>query len=455
METRKEEAQALLSQYHQEHLLQFYDELNDSSKGKLLDQIEQLDLEAVCKVWRRMPDSQVELLDGRQLSSIPACSWDEFTDEEQGKYAAAGWELLQQGKVGAIVVAGGHGSRLGHEGPKGTFNIGLPSDKSLFQLQAERLINLSERAGKPIAWYIMTSPDNHIQTVNFFEDHHYFGYGREHCTFFQQGMMPAIDERGKILLATKDEICLAPSGNGDCFAALKRTGALADIKRRGLEWLFYYNVDNALVKVADPLFIGVAACHPYPVAAKAVDKSYPEEPVGVLCYRNGRPAVVEYTVIPDEIMYEKDDRGRLMYHLGNISMQLFRFDFIEKVAGVDLPFAMAHKKIKCIDSFGKLMEPNIPNAYKMEQFIFDFFPLSEQITVLKVKREEEFAPVKNKEGEDSPASARELVLSLHHKWLLESGVSKERLSHRRIEISPLVSYAGEGLTPDKVRTLGI
>ncbi|WP_282941583.1 UDPGP type 1 family protein [Paenibacillus sp. RC67] len=455
MESRKEQALALLNAYGQAHLLTFYDELSESSKKKLLDQIAQLDFETICNVWRRRSDSQAGLLESGQLAPIHASSWDKFTKEERARYAEAGWELLQQGKVGAIVVAGGQGSRLGYEGPKGAYNIGLPSGKSLFQLQAEHLINLSERAGQPIAWYIMTSPDNHVQTVQYFEDNHFFGYGREQCMFFQQGMMPAMDEHGNILLSDKDEICLAPSGNGDCFAALKRTGALADMKRRGLEWLFYYNVDNALVKVADPLFIGVAACQQHPAAAKTVEKLYPEEPVGILCYRSGRPAVVEYTVLPEDIMYATDEQGRLMFSLGNISMQLFRFDFIEGVADADLPYAMAHKKIKFIDSAGKLVEPDEPNAYKMERFIFDFFPLAEQITVLKVNREEEFAPVKNKEGEDSPASARQLVLALHHKWLLEAGVIKESMSHRDIEISPLVSYSGEGLTPDIVRRLGI
>lgn len=455
MDTRKAQALDLLKSFHQEHLLQFYDELSDESKIKLLNQIDHLDLKEICRARSRLSDSKQEATQSGQLDPIQAGSWDEFREDEQEKFAAAGWELLRQGKAGAIVVAGGQGSRLGYEGPKGTYDIGLPSGKSLFQLQAERLINLSRRAGQPIAWYIMTSPENHKQTMLFFEEHHFFGYDREHCVFFQQGVMPALDDKGKILLSVKDEICLAPSGNGDCFAALKRTGALADMKRRGLEWLFYYNVDNALVKVADPQFIGVAASYNYPAAAKSVDKLYPEEPVGILCYRSGRPSVIEYTVLPEDIMFAKDSSGALKYSLGNISMQLFRFDFIEMVAEAELPYAMAHKKIKYIDPTGRLIEPVEPNAFKMERFIFDYFPLAEQITVLKVNREEEFAPVKNKEGDDSPASARALLLSLHRKWLLEAGVSEARLNRRDIEISPLLSYAGEGLTPEIIRKLDL
>ncbi|WP_256865334.1 UDPGP type 1 family protein [Paenibacillus sp. 32352] len=455
MDTRKEEAQMLLSRYGQEHLLRHYDELDDASRRKLISRIMQLDLQAVEQAWQRWKDSPAQSLAGMELTPMQASSWDEYTEEERERYASAGWNLLEQGKVGAIVVAGGQGSRLGYEGPKGAYDIGLPSGKSLFQLQAERLIHLSEKAGKPIAWYIMTSPENHEQTVHFFEQHYYFGYPREHCTFFVQGAMPAIDEHGKILMSAKDEICLAPSGNGDCFAALKRTGAMLDMKRRGLEWLFYYNVDNALVRVADPLFIGAAASHPFPVAAKSVDKLYPEEPVGIFCYRNGLPSVVEYTVIPEEVMYAKDDQGRLLYRQGHISIQLFRLDFIEKAADLNLPYELAHKKIRHFDTSGALINPSEPNAYKMERFVFDFYPAAGDMTVWKVRREEEFAPVKNREGEDSPDSARLLLLELHRKWLLEAGVTAERLDDRQVEISPLVSYAGEGLTQDVLRSLGI
>ncbi|MFH5182870.1 UTP--glucose-1-phosphate uridylyltransferase [Paenibacillus sp. TAB 01] len=455
MKSRRTQAEALLAAYGQEQLLRFYDELPMDLQEKLLDQIFQIDLKQIDSI-RNSTSAAIEAeLEGSDFSPIPGYSWDDFTNEAKVQYEQKGWELLQAGRVGAIVVAGGQGSRLGYDGPKGTYDIGLPSGKSLFQLQAERLLNISKRAGAAIPWYIMTSPENDEETRHFFEHANYFGMDPADCFFFQQGVMPVLDDNGKILLSGKGEISLAPSGNGDCFAALERSGALKDMKRRGLAWLFYYNVDNALVKVADPCFVGLAACHNHPVAAKALDKSSPEEQVGVLCLKSGRPAVVEYTVIPEQMKNERDEKGKLVYGLGSISMQLFRFDFIEKFAKIDLPYAMAHKKIPFIDPSGKRINPDTPNAFKFERFIFDYFPLAEQITALKVKREEEFAPVKNKEGVDSPATARQMILSLHRSWLLAAGVPCERLKDREIEISPLLSYAGENLSEEVIDSLGL
>lgn len=449
-EDTRRKVQKLLEAYGQEHLLRFYGELSDNSRRKLLDQVQRLDLEKLATIWNKAAAASDETRTGDDIAPIQAYDSGEFTAEERRRYEDAGWAMLRQGQVGAIVVAGGQGSRLGYDGPKGTFDIGLPSGKSLFQLQAERLLNLGAKAGRAIPWYVMTSPDNHDDTVRFFERSDYFGMRSDDVFFFTQGVMPAMDADGRILLADKDAISLAPSGNGDCFAALQRSGALADMKRRGLVWLFYYNVDNALVKVADPLFVGVAAFQPYPVAAKAVDKSGPEERVGILYRKAGRPAVVEYTVIPDRLKYAEDAQGKLLYGLGNISMQLFRLDFIERYAGAELPYEMAHKKISCIGPSGEAIEPDKPNAYKFERFIFDYFPLADDITVLKVKRDEEFAPVKNKDGEDSPATARKLVYALYRKWLLEAGVSPDRLGDRDVEISPLLSYAGEGLAEERI-----
>lgn len=454
MEQRREEAEARLAAYGQEHLLRFYDELSGDSRRQLLDQVLQLDLERIRSIWEQASVKKEEdAFAAAGISPIPAYAWDELSDREKQRYTEAGWRLLREGKAGAIVVAGGQGSRLGYDGPKGTYDIGLPSCKSFFQLQAERLNNLTERAGQAIPWYIMTSPANHDETVRFFEQANYFGLRPADCFFFTQGVMPALDAEGKILLAAKDQISLAPSGNGDCFAALRRSGALVDMKRRGLTWLYYYNVDNALVKVADPLFLGMAASHSHPAAAKAAEKSGPEEQVGVLCMKSGRPAVVEYTVIPETMKHATDRQGKLLYGLGNLSMQAFRLDFIEKFAEAELPYAMAHKRISFIDPTGRLVVPEQPNAFKFERFIFDFFSLADNITVLKVKREEEFAPVKNKEGEDSPETARRLVFDLHRKWLLAAGVPAELIGDRPIEISPLDSYSGEGLTDDVVRKL--
>jgi UDP-N-acetylglucosamine/UDP-N-acetylgalactosamine diphosphorylase len=442
MVTTYEQALDILTKHGQTHLLRFYPELSAASKKKLLEQISSLDWDQLNAMSRKLQPDQPGLFD--DMAPLQALDMDAYSKEEQQFFEDQGWTLLREGKVGAIVVAGGQGSRLGHDGPKGTFDIGLPSHKSLFQLQAERLLNLSRRAERAIPWYIMTSPENHEETVRFFTEADFFGYSSEDCVFFKQGVMPAVDPDGLVWLAAKDEISLAPSGNGECFAALDRSGALEDMKRRGVEWLFYYNVDNALIKVADPLFVGVAAHFNHPIATKVLDKASPEEKVGIICTRNGRPAVVEYTDLPEPLMYEQDAWGKLTYGLGNISIHLFRRDFIEQHAKSGVPYHTAHKKIKHINAEGEMVVPEFPNGYKFERFIFDFFPLSEGITVLKTKRESEFAPIKNKEGADSPQTARELLFNLHRSWLLQAGVPATS-SEEAVEISPLVSYSGEGL----------
>jgi len=436
--------------YGQEHLLKFYPSLSEASKEKLLDQIEKLDFDNLRELFHQTKQQSVSI---GGISPIEAFDLEDYTEEERKHLAEIGWDRLRQGKVAALVVAGGQGSRLGHEGPKGTYNIGLPSGKSLFQLQAERLLNLSRRAGRSIPWYIMTSPENHQDTMRYFQGSEYFGYNPEDIIFFCQNVLPALDSEGRVLLSDKDVIGFTPSGNGYVFASMKRSGVLDDLKRRGVEWLFYYNVDNALIRVVDPLFVGAAAYHNHPIATKVAEKAYPEEKVGFLCLKDGRPTVIEYTDMPKELMYATDSSGHLTYGLANLSIHLLRIDFIERYANTNIPYHAAHKAVKYIDDQGHPIEPASANAYKFEKFIFDFFSLAEEMTVLKIRREEEFAPVKNMEGKDSPATARKLVQELYDRWLLEAGAAPSDLVNRDIEISPLVSYAGEGLTSEVLKTL--
>ncbi|MEF3306014.1 UDPGP type 1 family protein [Paenibacillus sp. GYB003] len=450
MNTRYETLAKRAAAFGQEHVLRFYDSLSDDSKRRLLDQIEAIDFPAFAAL---ADGAKRNAAVAGRIAPIEAIDATAYDAREKERLTEKGWELLRQGKVAAFVVAGGQGSRLGHEGPKGTFRIGLPSGKSLFQLQAERLLNLSGRAGRTIPWYVMTSADNDAETSRFFQSSGYFGYAPDDIRMVKQQSLPAIDEAGRMLLAARDEIGFAPSGNGDAFASLKRSGALADMKRRGIEWVFYYNVDNALIRIADPLFVGAAAHYGNPIATKAAYKTHPEEKVGVLCLKDGRPAVLEYSEVPERLLYEKDAAGRLVYGLGNLSIHLFRLDFIERHAERDIAYHAAHKKIKTVDGRGEPFTPDAPNGCKLETFIFDYFPLAERMTVLSFRREEEFAPVKNKEGEDSPRTACRLVLDLHRKWLAEAGAGPQPPDGRDIEISPLVSYAGEGLTPDVVKSL--
>ena len=441
-------AEAALRAYKQEHVLKVLESMPEPAKQKLAEQIGQVDFGELFSALDNFLQGKKPDLTG--VAPIGYEDWDRYGAEEKHAFTELGWELLREGKIGAIVVAGGQGSRLGHEGPKGTLDIGLPSGKSLFQLQAERLIHLSLRAGKPIPWYIMTSPDNHEQTVSFFQEHHYFGYAAEDCFFFRQNTMPALDREGRLLLTVDGALKLVPSGHGECFASLKRSGALADMKQRDLAWLFYYNVDNALIKVADPAFIGVAASRNHPVATKVIEKSDANEKIGIVCSHNDRPSVMEYNEIPMELKEMRKGDGRLFYSLGHISIHLFKLSFIEEHEDAAIPYHVAAKKLADSGPDGSL---NKPDVYKLERFIFDFFPLADQLTVLLTRRDDEFAPVKNKEGKDSPQSARSLLLALHKSWLLAVGISDERLKGRELEISPLLSYNGEGLNPEALRGL--
>lgn len=444
MDNKHSLIQDLLYKYQQEHVLDFLNTLTNSDKDKLIEQLQSVNFEQIASVLKAkhkviQESDLIEPINFQRLGN--------FTQEQRDMYTNEGWRLLENGQVGVIVVAGGQGSRLGHDGPKGTLDIGLPSRKSLFQLQAERLINLSRRAKKCIPWYIMTSPENHNATINFFQKHHFFGYPEHDCIFFQQKTMPAVNLEGKLLFSTSLQINLAPSGNGECFSSLYESGALADMKQRGVTWLFYYNVDNAIIKLADPLFIGYSAHLNNPIAIKATEKVDSEEKVGILCLKNGCPNVLEYSEIPESLLVQRDDHGELLFGLANISIHMFRYDFIEKYAGHNVPYHIALKKINYCDPNGTLIIPKEPNAYKLESFIFDYFPLAEQATVLSVEREDEFAPVKNKEGQDSVISARNQTLNLHRKWIENSGVNlaEHGLQNRLVEVSPLISYSGEGV----------
>jgi UDP-N-acetylglucosamine/UDP-N-acetylgalactosamine diphosphorylase len=450
MDHQLEQAQALTEKFGQQHLLRFYEKLSAAEQDKLLSEILHLDFELVATLYHDLIIKQARKLNRAKIAPLAPHNWHTLQPQIRDQYTDLGMDQIRQGKVTAVLVAGGQGTRLGYPGPKGAFNLGLPSQKSLFQLQAERLLNLARRAGRTIPWYIMTSAANHAETTAFFQARHSFGYPETDRFFFQQAQLPVVDAAGKILLAAPGKISLGPNGNGGCFLALEKSGALADMERRGVDWVFLYGVDNALVRICDPGFIGFTAANRFPSASKVVAKTTPEENVGVLCYRNGRPAIIEYTEFPPELTEQKDAAGTLLYGNANIVTHLFRRDFLARNAGTGLPYHVAHKKIATVDKNGNPVKPEQPNAYKFELFMFDLFPLLDDMAALQVNREEEFAPVKKKEGNDSPETARNLLCQLHQKWLEAAGVAPELSRGRAIEISPLLSYAGEGLEPAKL-----
>jgi UDP-N-acetylglucosamine pyrophosphorylase len=449
-----ERARAHAQAHGQDHLFRFWSELPPQDQDVLAGQVLEVDFAQVAALHRELVRGQgaIESHAAASIAPLRAKPWDGFPIAERAAYANLGMRALREGKVAAFLVAGGQGTRLGHNGPKGVFDIGLPSRKSLFQLQAERILRLSRQAGKAIPWYIMTSEENHAETTGFFKERRFFGLPERDIFFFKQGEMPVVDDAGKVLLASKGRLSMGPNGNGGCFLALAKSGALDDMKRRGVEHVFFYGVDNALVRVCDPHFVGFALSEGHPAASKAVIKAQPEEKVGVLCLRDGKPSVLEYSEMTEEMIYAKGDDGRYLYDSANIATHLFTREFLEKNAAASLPFHVAHKKIAHVDASGAVANPEKPNAWKFELFMFDLFPLAGSMAGLLVNREEEFAPVKNKDGVDSPASARAMVLDLHRKWALAAGVTEDELRGKIVEISPLASYGGEGINPAIIRS---
>ncbi len=414
MEKIQDKLEATLSQNNQLNLLKFLKNLPESpQKSKLAQQLEEVD-------WKLIQNLKSELLEGNaekplQLEPLKADVLSEMGEEQIERYRKKGNELLSQGKVACFLVAGGQGSRLGHEGPKGSFDIGLKSHKSLFELQAQRLKKRQIETSEIIPWYVMTSPQNHLQTTEFFESNNYFGLNPDNIMFFPQGTLPAVDTNGELMLSENGELALSPNGNGGCFKALKDSGALSDMKNRGVEYVFFYAVDNALVNMADPVFIGYTYYSKMPTASKVVAKANPEEKVGLLVLNNGRPGVMEYSDMPEELLQQKDSRGNLLYNNGNIAIHLFSLEFLLENSEIPLPFHKAHKKIPTLDNSGKPYTPSEPNGYKFEMFMFDLFPRAKGMAALQIIREEEFAPVKNKEGVDSPESARSLLTNFYER----------------------------------------
>lgn len=359
----------------------------------------------------------------------------------------AGEDLLARGKVAAFLVAGGQGTRLGIDGPKGACTIGLPSGASIFRLHAERLKALGKRHGCGVPWCIMTSPLNDRATREHFIAHDWFGLDPADVRFFPQGMVCALDDKGTPLMADPEHLALVPDGNGGCFRALAASGSLQWLKDRGVEYVFLFGVDNILARVCDPAFLGALAAVPgMPTASKVVPKRGPGEKVGIFVRRDGLPGVIEYSDLDASLRDAVDAKGKLRYDGGNIATHLFRMEALEKLQDHPLPWHGAFKKVAFWNAAQGMVEPGAPNAWKFEQFLFDAFPLLGDMRALGVRREEEFAPVKNAEGTDSPETARTMLGTLHRSWLESAGVPVK--AGFLYEISPLVSLEGEGLSAD-------
>ena len=416
MDKKIQDVVDVLKEYNQEHIINLLNKLEEPKKQELLEQINKIDFHQIMELYDNTK-KEIEIKENI-IESIPYYDKEKLTKEQKNEFDTIGEEIIKSGKYAVVTMAGGQGTRLGHTGPKGTFKLDVyGKGKYLFEILIENLKEANKKYDTVIPWYIMTSKENNKATVEFFEKHKYFGYEKDkNIFFFIQGELPMMDTEGKILIGEDGLIKLAADGHGGIYESLVKNGMTKKMREMGVEWVFIGGVDNCLVKMVDPVLMGVAIDKQVTVACKSVVKANPKEKVGVFCKRNGKPNVIEYTEITDEMAESTDENGELLYGESHILCNLFSVGAIERMGANPLPYHVAYKKAKYIDKKGDLVEPESPNAYKFEAFLFDAFGEVDEMAVLRVKREEEFAPVKNADsaGVDCPRTARELYKKFYN-----------------------------------------
>jgi UDP-N-acetylglucosamine/UDP-N-acetylgalactosamine diphosphorylase len=436
-----------LAAAEQDHVLRFADRLDPARRERLAAQLSSLDV----GLMNRLADEYVRNKpplhlpkDIQPVQMYPRTPRDEKQRQLYRDAQKRGEELLRAGKIGAFLVAGGQGTRLGYDGPKGEYPVTPIKSKPLFQVFAEQLTAYSRDFGKPVPWYVMTSTVNDAATRAFFKKSGHFGYNPADVVFFQQGMMPAFAMDGKLLLAERDSLALSPDGHGGSLRALQVSGALADMRRRGVEHLSYFQVDNPLVHCVDPLFLGLHDLTGSEMSSKTVSKAGPLEKVGNFVHADGVLQVIEYSDLPEQLAKQTNPDGSLRFNAGSIAIHALRVSFVERLnAGgqLKLPWHRAEKKVGYVDDAGNAVKPDKPNAVKLEQFVFDAIPLAKNAIVMETDRAEEFSPVKNAEGVDSPATCRRDQIRRAGRWLREAGVNVPTGADGEpdvtLEISPL------------------
>lgn len=413
------EKQALdfLEPLGQEHVLRFFPRLDKEQKRRLLQQISNINPDHLRKMQAMLARGDKEKTDAGAIKPAPV----EDVLSLPAETGDLGQAALDQGRVGVILVAGGQGSRLGFDGPKGCLPIGPVSDAPLFAIHARKVLALARRHGKPVPLYIMTSEANDEQTRRFFDLHGFFGLDPEHVKFFVQGMWPALDQRGKLLLERPERIFMSPDGHGGTLAALKNSGMLEDMARRELETLFYCQVDNPLAQIADPVFIGLHKLRQADMSLKVCAKRDPEEGLGLIALRDNRPCIVEYSEIGARQREARDRKGDLLFRYGSVAIHLFSRKFLAASAERELPLHLACKKVPFCDDNGRIVCPEQPNAWKFEKFIFDILPFARHSLNFVFDRKEEFSPVKNRTGEDSPETCKRDISAKFARWLVHYG----------------------------------
>ncbi len=390
-----------LKQYGQEHLLRFENNLSQNEKDKLYTQIQKLDFSYLNELNKKQEEN---------TSVIAPIFAPSFSDSDIARLEKVGLQVLKNYEVGAVLLAGGMGTRLGSSDPKGMYNIGKTKDVFIFQRLFENLLEVVKKCGTMVPFFIMTSENNHEKTVKFLKEKNFFGYDENFVKFFVQETAPCTTLDGKILLEEEGKIATSPNGNGGWYTSLLADKDAHDmLNKYNIKWLNVFSVDNVLQKIADPIFVGATIEGGYQIGSKVVKKACPEEKVGVMCYRNNKPSVVEYFELTEEMRNQREKNGELSYIYGVILNYLFNVDMLNDTKTNKLPVHVVTKKVPYIDENGVTIKPEEPNAHKFELLCVDMIEFAEKCLPFVIEREKEFAPVKNKEGVDSVETAQALL----------------------------------------------
>ena len=432
-----------LAEHEQFHIKQMWEELENAARSRLGQQLQSVDWSLIGTYRAGLKSSSAKTSSGLGKISPPShvvrlpqtpANFKEW--EEANKL---GESAMRDGKVGIVLLAGGQGTRLGFPHPKGMYPIGPISGKTLFEIFAEQVIALSKKSGNAIPYMIMTSDGTHDETTSFFEEKNYFGLDRGNVFFFKQGYAPCLDGKtGELLCAEKGVLAMSPDGHGGLLAAMLNAGLFEELRRRNVDYLFLHQIDNPLVRVCDPGFIGLHIAHRAQVSTKVVAKTGPEEKVGVAVDLDGLTAIVEYSDLPSELANEREADGDLRYWAGSTAIHVFDREFVESVSRseeANLPWHLAKKKIPHIDRSGQSIQPDVENGVKFERFIFDTLPLAKTALIVETSREVEFAPLKNSSGAFSAEYVREHMVNVALDWLKQAGITVP--GNAIVEISPL------------------
>ncbi len=404
---KQEEICNKLRKYHQEHVIKLIEQVSPEKREELLNQLSHINLEQIQELYedtKKVPKVNVSC-----LKPIQAVNPEKLSKKEKEEYIQLGENVIRNGQFAVATMSGGQGTRLGFDGPKGTFQIEVePEPKYLFEIIVDTLKRANKTYQVTILWYIMTSKENNEEIIRFMEEKNYFGYPKDAVKFFEQGELPLIDTKGRLLIDEQKNIKQASNGNGSIFESMYEKGILEDMKQKGIKWVYIGSIDNVLLKMVDPSLMGIAIKQNSLIATRSIFKNNPRERIGSLCSQNGKIKVIEYSELPEEMIEAVDENGELLFGESHVMCNLFHIDALEKVSKERLPYHLAFKKYNYLDEQGNIVIPDEPNAYKFEYFIFDAFEYFEQISILRGIREEDFAPVKNKEGVDSPQTAAKL-----------------------------------------------